>query len=184
MTESQRRAHAAEPRVLVIEHRRGLASLGLDELKAMPGMELVAVNQCSGNGRGFSEPRVAGGQAANGLMGNARWTGVPLKAVLDRAGVQAGAVQVRFDGLDGPVLDTTPDFAKALDLDHADAGRVEGELRSRGVTVLEVSYDARVRLLLAAAPDEVDRVAEAVAAATGGRSEPVRVGERWVDVAG
>lgn len=99
-------------------------SLGLDELKAMPGMELVAVNQCSGNGRGFSEPRVAGGQAANGLMGNARWTGVPLKAVLDRAGVQAGAVQVRFDGLDGPVLDTTPDFAKALDLDHARDGEV------------------------------------------------------------
>lgn len=71
----------------------------------------------------------------------------------------------------------------ALELDHADAGRVEGELRSRGVGVLEVSYDARVRLLLAAAPAEVDRVAEVVAAATGGRSEPVLVGERWVDVA-
>ncbi len=99
-------------------------SLGLDELKAMPGAELVAVNQCSGNGRGFSEPRVAGGQAGNGLMGNARWTGVPLKAVLDRAGVRPGAVQVRFDGLDGPVLDTTPDFAKALDLDHARNGEV------------------------------------------------------------
>ncbi len=99
-------------------------SLSLDELRAMPGAELVAVNQCSGNGRGFSEPRVAGGQAANGLMGNARWTGVPLKAVLDRVGVQPGAVQVRFDGLDGPVADTTPDFAKALDLDHARDGEV------------------------------------------------------------
>ena len=99
-------------------------SLSLNELKAMPGAELVAVNQCSGNGRGFSEPRVAGGQAANGLMGNARWTGVPLKAVLDRAGVRTSAVQVRFDGLDGPVADTTPDFAKALDLDHARDGEV------------------------------------------------------------
>lgn len=101
-----------------------LLSLSLSELKAMPGAELVAVNQCSGNGRGFSEPRVAGGQAANGLMGNARWTGVPLKAVLDRAGVRTSAVQVRFDGLDGPVADTTPDFAKALDLDHARDGEV------------------------------------------------------------
>lgn len=99
-------------------------SLSLDELRAMPGTELVAVNQCSGNGRGFSEPRVAGGQAANGLMGNARWTGVPLKAVLDRAGVQPGAVQVKFDGMDGPVADGTPDFAKALDLDHARDGEV------------------------------------------------------------
>ncbi len=61
-------------------------SLSLAELKAMPATEIVAVNQCSGNSRGFSEPRVAGGQAANGLMGNARWRGVALKAVLDRAG--------------------------------------------------------------------------------------------------
>jgi uncharacterized YigZ family protein len=69
----------------------------------------------------------------------------------------------------------------ALDLDHADAGRVEGDLRSRGVTVLDVSYDARVRLLLAAPPGEVDRLGEVVAAATGGQAEPMPVGERWVD---
>ncbi|KQV67847.1 hypothetical protein ASC64_11635 [Nocardioides sp. Root122] len=69
----------------------------------------------------------------------------------------------------------------ALDLDHADAGRVEGELRARGVSVLEVAYDARVRLLLAAPPAELERVAEVVAAATAGRERPVAVGERWVD---
>ena len=99
-------------------------SLSLAEIKAMPATEIVAVSQCSGNGRGFFEPRVAGGQAGNGLMGNARWRGVPLRAVLDRAGVKAGAVQVQFDALDGPVADTTPDFAKALDLDHARDGEV------------------------------------------------------------
>ena len=99
-------------------------SLSLAEIKAMPATEIVAVSQCSGNGRGFFEPRVAGGQAGNGLMGNARWTGVPLRAVLDRAGVQAEAVQVQFDALDGPVADGTPDFAKALDLDHARDGEV------------------------------------------------------------
>ena len=70
----------------------------------------------------------------------------------------------------------------ALELDHADAGRVEGDLRSRGVVVLEVAYDARVRLLLAAPADEVQRIDEVVAAATGGRSRAVPVGERWVDV--
>ena len=92
--------------------------LELAELKRMDPVELVAVNQCSGNGRGFFEPRVAGGQAGNGLMGNARWHGVPLNAVLDRAGVKPAAVQVRFDGLDGPVMETTPDFVKALPIDH------------------------------------------------------------------
>ena len=99
-------------------------SFSLADLKALGPQEIVAVNQCSGNSRGFFTPRVGGGQAANGLMGNARWTGVSLRTVLDRAGVRAGAVQVRFDGLDGPVSPETPDFAKALNLDHARDGEV------------------------------------------------------------
>ncbi len=100
-------------------------SLSLKDLRSsFDAVELVAVHQCSGNSRGFFEPRVGGGQAGNGLMGNARWKGVPLKAVLDKAGVQAGAVQVSFGGLDGPVVPETPDFAKALDIDHARDGEV------------------------------------------------------------
>jgi DMSO/TMAO reductase YedYZ molybdopterin-dependent catalytic subunit len=87
-------------------------------------IEIVAVNQCSGNGRGFFEPRVAGGQLANGAMGNALWKGVPLRAVLDKAGVGTGAKQVTFDGYDAPAIDKTPDFVKALDIDHARDGEV------------------------------------------------------------
>jgi len=98
--------------------------LKLADLKRLPAIDLVAVNQCSGNSRGFSEPRVAGGQLANGAMGNARWHGVPLKAVLDQAGVKAGARQVAYAGFDGPVLDKTPKFVKALDIDHARDGEV------------------------------------------------------------
>lgn len=99
-------------------------TLSLADIKKMPSVELVAVNQCSGNSRGFFTPRVAGGQLGNGAMGNARWRGVPLKTVLDKAGVQSGAKQVMFSGLDGPVVDKTPDFAKALDIDHARDGEV------------------------------------------------------------
>ncbi len=98
--------------------------LSLKEIRKLPAVELVAVNQCSGNSRGFFEPRVAGGQLGNGAMGNARWRGVPLKAVLDMAGVQAGARQVTFNGMDQPVMDATPDFVKALDIDHARDGEV------------------------------------------------------------
>jgi sulfite dehydrogenase len=100
------------------------AKLSIADIRKMPTVELVAVNQCSGNSRGFFMPRVAGGQLGNGAMGNARWKGVSLKAVLDRAGVQAGAKQVVFGGIDGPVSDKTPDFAKALDIDHARDGEV------------------------------------------------------------
>ena len=98
--------------------------LSLADIKKMPAVDIVAVNQCSGNSRGFFNPRVAGGQFGNGAMGNARWKGVPLKSILDMAGVQGGARQVTFNGLDGPVTDKTPDFIKALDIDHARDGEV------------------------------------------------------------
>jgi DMSO/TMAO reductase YedYZ molybdopterin-dependent catalytic subunit len=93
--------------------------LSLDELKKMEAVEVVAVNQCSGNSRGFFVPRVQGGQLGNGAMGNARWRGVRLKDVLQKAGVSAGAKQATFDGMDGPLLPTTPDFVKALDVEQA-----------------------------------------------------------------
>ena len=98
--------------------------LSLADIKKMPAVDIVAVNQCSGNSRGFFNPRVAGGQLGNGAMGNARWKGVPLKTILDKAGVQRAARQVTFNGLDGPVTDKTPDFIKALDIDHARDGDV------------------------------------------------------------
>src|SRR3954454_16155938 len=109
-------------------------SLSLQDLKtAFEPIEIVAVNQCSGNSRGFFEPRVAGGQLANGAMGNARWKGVPLKAVLDKAGIMPGAKQVTFNGLDGPVVPETPDFVKALDIDHARDGEVMLAYEMNGV---------------------------------------------------
>jgi DMSO/TMAO reductase YedYZ molybdopterin-dependent catalytic subunit len=86
--------------------------------------EIVAVNQCSGNSRGFFKPRVGGGQMGNGAMGNARWKGVRLKDVLEKTGVAAGARQVTFNGLDAPLVAKTPDFVKALELDHALDGEV------------------------------------------------------------
>ena len=90
----------------------------------LPRVELVAVNQCSGNSRGYTAPPVAGAQWSNGAMGNARWMGVRLKDVLDRAGVKAGARQVRFAGLDEPVVEEAPKFMKSLAIDHASDGEV------------------------------------------------------------
>jgi len=99
-------------------------SLSLAEIMKLPRFEIAAVNQCSGNSRGFFQPRVAGGEWGNGAMGNARWTGVRLKDVLDRAGVRAGTVQVRFNGLDQAMVVDGPDFIKSLSVDHARDGEV------------------------------------------------------------
>jgi hypothetical protein len=57
-------------------------------------------------------------------MGNALWTGVRLRDVLDRAGVKAGAAQVRFRGLDEAVVAGAPPLMKSLAVDHARDGNV------------------------------------------------------------
>ena len=100
-------------------------SLSLADLKKdYEQVEVTAVAQCSGNSRGFFTPRVGGGQLANGAMGNAKWQGVRLKDVLEKAGLSADAKQVTFNGLDTPTIEKTPDFVKALDVEHVMAGEI------------------------------------------------------------
>ncbi len=95
-----------------------------DLMRKFRHVELAAVNQCSGNSRGYFQPRVAGGEWGNGAMGNARWVGVRLKDVLDAAGVKAGALQVQFEGAERPVIATAPNLKKSLGIDHARDGEV------------------------------------------------------------
>jgi len=109
-------------------------------------VELVAVNQCSGNSRGLLEPRVTGGQLTNGAMGNARWVGVPLKEVLARAEIKNTARQVSFDGLD-VALFGGGDFVKALDINHALDGEVMIAYQMNG-TELPMLNGYPVRLIV------------------------------------
>jgi sulfite dehydrogenase (cytochrome) subunit A len=96
------------------------ADFSVAELRAgFEVVEITAVNQCSGNGRGFFNPRVPGGQLGNGAMGCARWRGVRLRDVLHASEPSEKAKDVLFDGLDRPLLPATPDFVKTLPIDHA-----------------------------------------------------------------
>lgn len=88
----------------------------MDKLKPV---SLAAVNQCSGNSRSRFQPRVPGGQWGNGAMGNAIWTGVRLRELLDAAGVKAASVGVQFQGLEtgpGPKGSGSNVFLKSLEL--------------------------------------------------------------------
>ncbi|WP_297913274.1 molybdopterin-dependent oxidoreductase [Thiomonas sp.] len=116
---------AATHTVTVSGHVNNQVRFTLAELMhGFQHVELAAVNQCSGNSRGFFEPRVPGGEWGNGAMGNARWVGVRLRDVLDAAGVKPGAVQVQFEGADRPVVPTAPNLKKSLSVDHARDGEV------------------------------------------------------------
>jgi DMSO/TMAO reductase YedYZ molybdopterin-dependent catalytic subunit len=82
-------------------------------------VSVAAANQCSGNSRSRLQPRVPGGQWGNGAMGNALWTGVRLRQILDAAGVKPGTMQVQFQGLEtggGPKGLGSHEFLKSLDL--------------------------------------------------------------------
>ena len=75
---------------------------------------MVAVNQCSGNRCGLSKPHVQGVEWGYGAMGCARWKGAKLKDILDKAGLKKEAIEVAFDGADGPSVQGTPDFIKSI----------------------------------------------------------------------
>ncbi len=94
----------------------GQAELTLDDVKNMPPVEVVAVNQCSGNRRGLSQPHVPGVEWGYGAMGCARWKGARLKDILDKVGVKKEAIEIGLNGADGPVIDKTPDFIKSIPL--------------------------------------------------------------------
>jgi DMSO/TMAO reductase YedYZ molybdopterin-dependent catalytic subunit len=92
----------------------GQAEITLDDLKKMPAVEVVAVNQCSGNRRGLSKPHVAGVEWGYGAMGCAKWKGARLKDILDKVGLKKESIEIAFNGADGPVVDKTPDFIKSI----------------------------------------------------------------------
>jgi DMSO/TMAO reductase YedYZ molybdopterin-dependent catalytic subunit len=79
-----------------------------DQLRAMPRKTITCFIECAGNARSFFNTQqgtlAAGGQWRLGGIGVASWTGVPLKEVLKRAGIQSSAVSVMPAGLDQTVV--------------------------------------------------------------------------------
>jgi len=112
-------------RLRIHGHVNAALSLTIDDLKTkFKADTIIALAACAGNARSFFDPLVPGGQWKNGGMGNAKWTGVKLKAILDMAGVKPGAHEVSFNGLDRPSFTSVPDFVKSLQLAHAMDGDV------------------------------------------------------------
>ena len=107
-------------RLQVDGHVRRSLVLSLEDLRRrFEPVSIVAVAQCSGNSRSLFAPRVPGAQWKHGAMGNALWTGVRLRDLLDAAGIRAAAIDVSFDGLDEPPLASIPDMVKSLAVDRA-----------------------------------------------------------------
>jgi putative IMPACT (imprinted ancient) family translation regulator len=106
-----------------------------------------------------------------------RWFGGTLLGAGGLVRAYGDAVRAALDQAGTLRRDLVTEFA--ISLDHGSAGRVESELRARGLVVLDAAYGDRVRLVVGStAPDSVGAL---VAEVTGGEATAVRVGERWVD---
>jgi DMSO/TMAO reductase YedYZ molybdopterin-dependent catalytic subunit len=87
-------------RVEVAGRVRTPASLSLDEIRSFPARTLPVTLECAGNGRGAMSPRYPSMPWICEAVGNAEWTGTPLRNVLDRAGLLDDAAEIAFIGAD------------------------------------------------------------------------------------
>src|SRR5882757_4764192 len=75
-------------------------TLSYEELRSMRSETRVATLECAGNSRVFLVPQVQGAQWELGAVSNAEWTGVPLHALLERAGLAEDVCEIVLEGAD------------------------------------------------------------------------------------
>ena len=128
------RSNFATPALAGDDHRvtvggavRSAFAISVGELRAMPRATATVTMECAGNDRVSMRPLPPGELWRSGAVSTARWTGVPLHLLLERAGVAPEAVEILVEGADrGPVDDEAAviPFARALPLAPALVPRV------------------------------------------------------------
>lgn len=99
-------------------------SLSYAEIRALPSRCLVATLECAGNSRTSITPPIEGVPFGHGAVSTAEWEGVPLAALLERAGLKSTAREVVLEGADygeeeedgGPVHLS---YARSMSLENA-----------------------------------------------------------------
>ncbi len=89
----------------------------VDDIKRFPQVTRVHFVECSGNGRpAFHDPKPDyTPQRIAGLTSNSEWTGVPLKALFDEAGVKPEAKWFLAEGSDAVMMTRSIPIEKAWD---------------------------------------------------------------------
>ncbi|MGZ4132616.1 MAG: sulfite oxidase [Actinomycetota bacterium] len=94
--------------------------LSVDDVRAFPAVTVPVTMECAGNGRALHEPRPVSQPWLLEAVGTAAWTGVPLRHVLEEAGLNGDAVSIAFRGLDrGIEGDVEQHYERGLSLEDA-----------------------------------------------------------------
>ncbi len=123
------RSHNAPPPLTTREWRlqvdgrvRRSIVLTYDDVLAMPSRSFRATMECAGNGRAALQPKTPGEQWNYGAVSTAWWRGVPLRAVLNAAGLTDGVKEILCEGADRGVVkegEAPIPFARSLPLEKA-----------------------------------------------------------------
>ncbi len=117
------RHHAGIPKIDPAKHTllvHGLVEqpmeFSLDDLKRLPTVTRTHFLECSGNG-GAELRGIAGGTAekSHGLLSCSEWTGVPVKVLLEQAGVKPEAKWVVAEGADACRMARSIPMAKCME---------------------------------------------------------------------
>ncbi|MFL5310180.1 MAG: sulfite oxidase [Myxococcales bacterium] len=139
-----RRAHRVEVGGLV----ECPLSLRIEELCLLPQRTLTVTTECAGNHRTTLSPLPPGEPWSGGAVSTARWIGVPLATLLNRAGVRPGAVEVVATGADsGEVASGRVSYARSIPLERALHPDTLLALRMNGGP-LRAAHGAPVRLIV------------------------------------
>jgi len=107
-------------RLTVGGHVRQPLTLTLADLQRRPARTLPVTLECAGDGRALLEPRPVSQPWLAGAVGNAAWTGTPLRGILDEAGLEDDVVEILLTGLDrGIEGGVEQDYQRSLPLDTA-----------------------------------------------------------------
>lgn len=95
-------------------------SLSMDDLRARPSRTIAVTMECAGNGRIRMPGRIKSQPWYQEGVATAEWTGTPLFAVLEEAGLEPDAIELVFTGADHGVQKTVEhDYARSLTIDDA-----------------------------------------------------------------
>jgi DMSO/TMAO reductase YedYZ molybdopterin-dependent catalytic subunit len=94
-------------------------SLSFEDLRRLPRVEVADTLECSGNGRSLLRDKASGNPWTIGGVGNAVWGGIWLKELLDKAGVQADARHVSFEGFEQALGSAGVKFIRSIPLEKA-----------------------------------------------------------------
>lgn len=86
----------------------------MEDIRRFPSQSRIHFLECSGNPV-YTKPYGKTASDLVGLLSCAEWTGVPLKTVLDEAGLQAGAKWIVAEGADVAALTRSIPIEKCLD---------------------------------------------------------------------